>query len=206
MALELTATRMLSRSSSTQATRRASHGDRSEEGGAGCSRLAGVASPVGSSARIAAVPRSDCGTWTRNPSPALTGYTNSDSFAAGVSRRTVTMFQRKPWVDTSSKPGRDLCRNNKSRVARLGPWFEQEMVEAVGVEPTSEERVPEASTCVAFVSGHRPCALDEGLPRRRQFRFDDPDEVRNGPHRSIHLSGALARVVNRAHGQDVAVN
>jgi len=69
-------------------------------------------------------------------------------------------------------------------------------VEAVGVEPTSGERVPRASTRVAFVSGHRPCAVGEGPRRRRQLRFDDPAAVRSQPRRSVHFSDALARAVD----------
>lgn len=41
------------------------------------------------------------------------------------------------------------------------------MVEAVGVEPTSEERVPEVPTCVAFFGSCRHRALEEGVRRDR---------------------------------------
>ena len=80
------------------------------------------------------------------------------------------------------------------------------MVEAVGIEPTSEKRVPRASTCVAFVSGHRPGGMAEGRHRRRQLRFDDPDPVRSQPCRSVHFSVASHPAVDRAVVGDVAVN
>ena len=81
-----------------------------------------------------------------------------------------------------------------------------ELVEAVGIEPTSEKRVPRASTCVAFVSGHRPGGMAEGRHRRRQLRFDDPDPVRSQPCRSVHFSVASHPAVDRAVVGDVAVN
>src|ERR1044072_1532916 len=46
------------------------------------------------------------------------------------------------------------------------------MVEAVGIEPTSEERAGRATTCVSFACWSRHRAWEEGSPRRgRQPRW-----------------------------------
>ena len=83
---------------------------------------------------------------------------------------------------------------------------ERSMVEAVGIEPTSGRRVPQVSTSVAFVSGHRPGGWQKAACRRRQSRFDDPGAVRDQPRRSVHFGVASHPAVDRAVVRDVAVN
>ena len=49
------------------------------------------------------------------------------------------------------------------------------MVEAVGVDPTSEKRDLKASTCVAFDSGSRPWRLGRKRSDARASLAPDPD-------------------------------
>ncbi len=80
------------------------------------------------------------------------------------------------------------------------------MVEAVGVEPTSEKRVPQASPCAVYdlVLAGRAKGVD--AQHVGQPRVDDPGSERGSPNPSIHFSGASSRAVDRAHARDVAVN
>lgn len=94
----------------------------------------------------------------------------------------------------------------ESDFPRMAGDVERSVVEAVGIEPTSGRRVPQVSTSVAFVSGHRPDGWQKAACRRRQSRFDDPGAVRDQPRRSVHFGVASHPAVDRAVVRDVAVN
>ena len=67
------------------------------------------------------------------------------------------------------------------------------VVEAVGIEPTSEERVWETSTCVAFVRRSRRPWCGRRLPTQPASPAKDPDPVRGTTSPSIHYCDARDR-------------
>lgn len=68
---------------------------------------------------------------------------------------------------------------------------EQGMVEAVGIEPTSEDRVPEASTCVAFVWSLAPAFWKKASDAGASIVLTIPP--RYGANRGVHSTLASPR-------------
>ena len=82
----------------------------------------------------------------------------------------------------------------------------KEMVEAVGIEPTSEKRVPKVSTHIAFTYGHRPCAMQKAAYASASSDLTIP--LRSGTNLSVQSTLASPQPVpwTMAHGWNVTVN
>ena len=117
-------------------------------------------------------------------------------------------------TSSGSEPGpTDTARDTIAIVSRSisrGPTEigiqEKKMVEAVGIEPTSEKRVPKVSTHIAFTYGHRPCAMQKAAYASASSDLTIP--LRSGTNLSVQSTLASPQPVpwTMAHGWNVTVN
>ena len=95
---------------------------------------------------------------------------------------------------------------SRSAIAIVSRSANEKMVEAVGIEPTSEKRVPKVSTHIAFTYGHRPCAMQKAAYASASSDLTIP--LRSGTNLSVQSTLASPQPVpwTMAHGWNVTVN
>ena len=109
---------------------------------------------------------------------------------------------RVPWYSKQLDGYRVVGIGSKSTAVDLL----ERMVEAVGIEPTSEKRVPKVSTHIAFTYGHRPCAMQKAAYASASSDLTIP--LRSGTNLSVQSTLASPQPVpwTMAHGWNVTVN
>ena len=95
---------------------------------------------------------------------------------------------------------------SRSTIAIVSRSANEKMVEAVGIEPTSEKRVPKVSTHIAFTYGHRPCAMQKAAYASASSDLTIP--LRSGTNLSVQSTLASPQPVpwTMAHGWNVTVS